>query len=100
MTSSAGIWQALKDVIDPETGIDVVDLGLIYSAAFDEAQRTASVVMTLTSRACPVGEAIREGVERRLSLLPGVAMVEVSLSFDPPWTPDRISPEGREKLQG
>lgn len=91
------VLRALRVVIDPELGIDVVSLGLVY-AATREGDR-ARVVMTMTTPACPLGESLtrdaREAVE---TLVPGVRHAEVELVFEPPWSPERMSPEAREQL--
>lgn len=87
---------ALHDVEDPEVGINIVDLGLIYAVARDDGAVT--VQMTLTSQGCPAGEYIMGGVRQRLTRLDGVASVDVDLVWDPPWSPEAISPEGREEL--
>lgn len=88
---------ALHEVDDPETGLSVVDLGLIYDVTVDPNDHVC-VQMTLTSRACPAGEMIRQGVERRLQMVPGVKEVCVEITFEPPWNPTRISAEGRAQL--
>ena len=87
---------ALHEVLDPETGVNVVDLGLIYGLSRDGG--AVRVTMTLTTRACPAGGAMVEGVKRRLEQLDGVSTVDVDVTFDPMWTPNRITPEGREQL--
>ena len=89
---------ALHDVLDPETGINLVDLGLIYGVGWDQATGEAEVQMTFTTPSCPAGEVMTEGVERRLSLVPGVRAVRVEVSFEPKWTPERITEEGRRAL--
>jgi metal-sulfur cluster biosynthetic enzyme len=89
---------ALADCYDPETGIPVTDMGLVYGLDWSEETKRVTVTMTLTTRACPMGDAIQSIVERRLSLVPGVAGVDVKLVFDPPWTPARITREGRMAL--
>lgn len=89
---------ALHEVYDPETGINLVDLGLIYGVKWAEDSGEAEVRMTFTTPACPAGDVMTDGVERRLSLVPGVRTVRVELSFEPAWTPDRISVEGRRAL--
>ncbi len=89
---------ALREVLDPETGLNLIDLGLIYEVGYRPDERALDVLMTLTTPACPAGEVIQYGVERRLRRLPGVDSVEVSVTFDPPWTPERITPEGRAQL--
>jgi metal-sulfur cluster biosynthetic enzyme len=99
---AASIEQAARDglleVHDPETDLNLVDLGLIYRLTYRTETRRLEVLMTLTTPACPAGEIIVDGVERRLSLLPEVDGVDVEVTFDPPWTPERISPEGRAWL--
>ncbi len=93
-----GILEALKDVFDPEIGVSVVDLGLIYRAT-----RTADgieVDLTLTTRACPLGELIVEEVRDRLSARFGKAgPVRVSLVWEPIWSPDLITEQGRAQLE-
>lgn len=89
---------ALHDVLDPETGINLVDLGLIYGVEWDSATGDVEVQMTFTTPSCPAGEVMTEGVERRLSLVPGVRAVRVEVSFEPRWTPERITEEGRRAL--
>lgn len=90
-------FEALRDVEDPETGLSVVDLGLIYDVRVG-SEGQVSVQMTLTTPACPAGEMITQGVERRLLLVPGVKEVSIDVTFEPRWTPDLISPEGRAQL--
>ncbi|MFO0983519.1 MAG: metal-sulfur cluster assembly factor [Planctomycetota bacterium] len=89
---------ALRDVLDPETGVNLVDLGLIYDV--DVEQDGAVVVtMTLTTPACPAGDAIARGVVQRLQRVAGITAGRVVLTFDPPWTPERITAEGRRLLE-
>jgi metal-sulfur cluster biosynthetic enzyme len=89
---------ALRDVEDPETGLSVTDLGLIYDVGYDAEEQRLDVRMTFTSPACPAGDVMQDGVERRLMLVHGVKCVNVEVTFDPPWTPARISAEGRRQL--
>ncbi len=93
----AEIVRALRAVIDPELGIDVVSLGLIYAAERDGS--TARVTMTMTTPACPMGSMMvddaREAVETTVS---GIEHAEVELVFDPQWTPERMSDEARRAL--
>ena len=92
------LWAALHDVPDPETGLDIVDLGLVYEASFDAASAIARVVATFTTPACPAGEVIADAIVRRLGRIPGVADVALEITFEPRWTPARISPAGRAQL--
>lgn len=96
MIGETEVMSALRKVYDPETCLNVVDLGLIYGVAVQDG--AVEVSMTLTTPACPAGEAIRDGVDRALRSLPGVAAVDVEVTFEPPWTPERISAEGRAAL--
>ena len=95
------LGEALHEVLDPETGVNVVDLGLIYDVERRPAEGDGlvRVTMTLTTPACPAGESIMEGVRRRLLRVDGVHQVEVDLVFEPRWTPACITPAGREELE-
>ena len=89
---------ALQDVVDPEIGLNVVDLGLIYQLDFDEEGNCIFCRMTLTTQFCPMGESITDAATETLrSAFPGNE-VSVELTFDPPWSHERISPEGQEFL--
>ena len=87
---------ALKGVKDPELGLDLVVLGLIYEIKV-EGDRVEAV-MSLTSPMCPVAGQIVEEVQAAIEGVDGIASAEVELTFDPPWTPDRISPLIRASL--
>ncbi len=89
------LLKLLKDVVDPELGINVVDLGLIYE--IEERGEKIFVRMTLTSPMCPLGAFIVEEVERKLKEATGKD-VEIEITFDPPWSPDRMSAEAKKKL--
>jgi metal-sulfur cluster biosynthetic enzyme len=82
------VAQALRDVFDPELGMSVVDLGLIYDVKI-HADRVR-ITMTLTTEGCPLHDAMTEWVRQAVAKIPGVEDVEVAIVFDPPWTPDRI----------
>ena len=92
------LTNALYDVLDPETGLNLVDLGLIYGVSFSAESGKALVTMTFTTPACPAGDVMMEGVQRRLLQEPGVEEVDVDVTFSPAWTPERITPEGRSQL--
>lgn len=96
--NSYHLVDALYDVLDPETGLNLVDMGLIYDVSFQPEDGEVKVVMTLTTPACPAGGVMHEGVQRRLMAIPGVRHVEVELSFEPRWSVDRISEEGKRQL--
>ena len=90
------ILEALKDVVDPELGINVVDLGLVYGVHVDEESR-AVVDMTLTSAACPLTDVIQD--QTRSALEGIVTDVAINWVWMPPWGPDKITDDGREQLR-
>lgn len=87
---------ALRDVIDPELGLNVVDLGLVYGVEVDG--ENVRVRLTMTTPACPLGDHIVREAEERLRALAGVGDVHVELVWEPPWTPDRMSAEAKTML--
>ncbi|MFA4662613.1 metal-sulfur cluster assembly factor [Pyrococcus kukulkanii] len=91
------ILEKLKEVIDPEIGIDVVNLGLIYELRINP-DNTVYIKMTMTTPGCPLTLWILRAVEEKVLEIPGVKDVEVELTFDPPWTPDRMSDEAKRRL--
>ena len=91
----ADVEEAMRDVIDPELGINVVDLGLVYGVAFDGA--TAVIDMTLTSAACPLTDLIESQSAAALEGL--VDSFRISWVWMPPWTQDRITDDGREQMR-
>ncbi len=92
----AAIEEALRDVIDPELGINVVDLGLLYGIAI-EPDGTVVLDMTLTTAACPLTDVIEEQASQALAYI--VDKVRIQWVWLPPWGPDKITPEGREQLR-
>jgi metal-sulfur cluster biosynthetic enzyme len=90
------VRNALKTVKDPELGLDLVVLGLIYDIKVEE--NNAHVVISLTSPLCPVAGQIVEDAKQAVLGVEGIAGAEVELTFDPPWTPERISPLIRSSL--
>jgi len=95
------IEEALKDVVDPELGINIVDLGLVYDLHID-AENVATIDMTLTSAACPLTDMIEEQVSAALVGGPDgglVADFKINWVWMPPWGPDKITDEGREQLR-
>lgn len=87
---------ALKSVVDPEAGLNIVDLGLVYDLALEDGRLVA--VITFTTEACPVGPRLAQEAENALAAAAGAVPVEVRVTFDPPWTPERITPDGRALL--
>ena len=92
----ADIEEAMKDVVDPELGINVVDLGLVYGIHVDEGTNVV-LDMTLTSAACPLTDVITDQTESALEGL--VNDVAINWVWMPPWGPDKITPDGREQLR-
>ncbi|GAA1955104.1 MAG: metal-sulfur cluster assembly factor [Catenulispora sp.] len=90
------VTEALRDVVDPELGINVVDLGLVYGLTVDDAN-IAVVDMTLTSAACPLQDVIED--QMRMALDGLVADFRVNWVWMPPWGPDKITDDGREQLR-
>jgi metal-sulfur cluster biosynthetic enzyme len=90
------ITEAMKDVIDPELGINVVDLGLVYEMKVDEAN-VAVLDMTLTSAACPLQDVIEDQARQVLADL--TSDVKINWVWMPPWGPNKITDEGREQLR-
>ena len=82
------VMVALQNVLDPELGMSVIDLGLIYGVEVDDGH--VRVTMTLTAPGCPIHDSMTEWVRRAVKEIPGITEVEVDITFDPPWTPDRI----------
>ncbi|MBI3455250.1 MAG: metal-sulfur cluster assembly factor [Candidatus Rokubacteria bacterium] len=83
------VTEALRSVFDPELGLSVVELGLIYGIEVEGGRVT--VTMTLTTPGCPIHDVMPEWVRQAVGTIPGVERVEVRLTFDPPWTPDRMT---------
>ncbi len=94
--SEADVLEALHDVVDPELGINVVDLGLVYGVSVDEAN-IATVDMTLTSAACPLTDVIED--QTRAALTELVADFRINWVWMPPWSPEKITDDGREMLR-
>jgi metal-sulfur cluster biosynthetic enzyme len=95
--ATAPLWHALREVMDPEIPVSLVDLGLIYDIR--QAGDVVDVDLTFTATACPCMAFIRFDIEERLQREPGVATVRIHEVWDPPWTKDRITPEGREAMR-
>jgi metal-sulfur cluster biosynthetic enzyme len=98
VTAREEVLDVLRAVIDPELGIDVVALGLIYDVAIDEHAGRVDVLMTLTVKGCPMHATIARDVDAALRSLLWVRDVAVRLTFDPPWSPARLSDEARALL--
>jgi metal-sulfur cluster biosynthetic enzyme len=95
------VWQELRQCFDPEIPVNIVDLGLVYamqSAPLPEGGHRVEVLMTVTSPACGMSEILRNEAEDRIRQLPGVREIEVAVTFEPPWTPERMTEDARMLL--
>lgn len=97
LPTSAALRARLGQVYDPEFGLSVTDLGLIYDVTVD-AWGGVVIVMTLTSMYCPAGDVILGGIKAAAESVAGVTAVDVRLVWEPMWTPERLSAEGRNQL--
>ncbi len=93
MPSQEEVVEALRQVEDPELGMDIVELGLFYDAEIDGDN--VKVNYTLTSMGCPAGAMIQEDIDRVVREIPGVGEVVSELTFDPPWSPERMSDDAK-----
>ncbi|MBE3576931.1 MAG: DUF59 domain-containing protein [Limnochordales bacterium] len=91
------VMEALKEVLDPELRLSIVDLGLVYDVDITEAG-DVTVTMTLTTPGCPLNEYLPAQVDEAVSRLEGVRHVDVNLVWDPPWNPDMMSDEAKLAL--
>ena len=96
MASIDEVTEALRDVIDPELGLDFVELGLIYDVEVEG--ETVKVTYTLTIPGCPIGPQVSEQIEEFVGELDGVADVQPTMTFTPPWTPERMSEDAKFAL--
>jgi metal-sulfur cluster biosynthetic enzyme len=95
------VLTALKDCYDPEIPVNIVDLGLIYDVRLEPApedKQDVTIDMTLTAQGCPAHVMIGEQVKSRVQQLPGVRSANVNVVWNPPWTPERLSPAARKQL--
>jgi len=93
MPTREELYEALRQVEDPELGMDIVDLGLLYDV--EVAGSHVKVTHSLTSMGCPAGPMIQEDIVRVAREVPGVEDVEIELTWDPPWTPERMSDDAK-----
>ena len=94
--------EAMRDVVDPELGVNVVDLGLVYGLDVDADANVAIIDMTLTSAACPLTDVIEDQARQALTGGPGLGLVDdirINWVWMPPWGPDKITDDGREQLR-
>jgi metal-sulfur cluster biosynthetic enzyme len=96
MVTVEDVQDALTNVIDPELGLDFVELGLIYEIEIDEGR--VHVTFSLTAPGCPIGPEVAEQIDEFVSELDGVESVSSTMVFTPPWTPDRMSDDAKFAL--
>ena len=96
MPTPEEVEDALSNVIDPELGLDFVELGLIYGVEIEEGD--VHVTFTLTTPACPIGPQVSEQIDEFVSEVEGVTSVTTSMVFSPPWTPDKMSEDAKFAL--
>ena len=97
MLNESTVRDALATVYDPEIGLDLITLGLIYGVDVSDAG-AVDIRMTLTTPGCPMERVIMEGIQHAVSKLNGVTAIGVNLVWDPRWSPDQITPEGQKVL--
>lgn len=93
--TAAQVLESLKQCMDPEIPINVVDMGLIYGVNV-ASDNKVDIKMTMTTRGCPLHDTLVNDVKRYVSKVPGVAGISVEIVWDPPWTPEKMSEEGRK----
>ena len=93
MPTREEVYEALRQVEDPELGMDIVELGLLYDVEVEGPK--VKVIHTLTSMGCPVGPMIQENVDQVVRAMPDVDDVEVELTWDPPWSPEKMSDDAK-----
>jgi metal-sulfur cluster biosynthetic enzyme len=93
MPTKEEVFEALRQVEDPELGMDIVELGLLYDV--EVAGPRVKITHSLTSMGCPAGPMIQEDINRTALEIPGIEDVEIELTWDPPWTPERMSDDAK-----
>jgi metal-sulfur cluster biosynthetic enzyme len=93
MPTKDEVYEALRQVEDPELGMDIVELGLLYDVEVHDHR--VKVTHSLTSMGCPAGPMIQEDINRVAREVPGVEDVEIELTWDPPWSPERMSDDAK-----
>lgn len=98
MLNKQTVTEALRQIIDPELHLNIVDLGLIYDIAIDHQSGVVEISMTLTSPGCPLSYVFEEWIPNAIKKIEGVQDVKIQLVWDPPWDPEKISEDAREEL--
>lgn len=97
MITQEAVLEALRDIYDPEIPVNIVDLGLIYGLELEDEDKV-HVTMTMTFPGCPASAYLHEEVRERVALLDGVESADVTVVWDPPWSPDMIAPHAKRML--
>lgn len=98
MIKKKDIEKVLKEIPDPEIGVSILDLGLIYNIDIDDATGKVEILMTLTTIGCPLFDHIAGPIREEVVKVKGVKEIEVLLTFEPAWTPDKMSEEAKMQL--
>jgi len=93
------VINALKQCMDPEVPLSVVDLGLIYGVSISD-KNDVNIKMTMTTPGCPLHDTLVKDVKKYLGMVNGIGNINVEIVWDPPWSPERMSPEAKEKIYG
>ena len=96
--NQAEVMDALRECYDPEIPVNIVDLGLIYELETDDETGNVHVMMTLTALGCPMAGEVIEEIEMRVGQVENVKSCKVDLTFDPPWSPDRMTEDAKWEL--
>lgn len=96
--SKAEVMDALHECYDPEIPVNIVDLGLVYNVDINEEVGNIHIMMTLTSMGCPMAGEVMSEVEMRVTQVENVKSCKVELTFDPPWSPDRMTEDAKWEL--
>ena len=98
MINKSAVEKVLSEIPDPEIGVSLADLGLIYDIEIDDHKGKVEILMTLTSIGCPLFEQVAAPIRKEVGKIKGVKEVKVVLTFEPPWKPDRMSAEAKVQL--
>ncbi len=96
--NKAEVMDALQECYDPEIPVNIVDLGLIYNVAIDEEAGQVTITMTLTALGCPMAGEVVDEVQMRVQQVENVKNCKVEMTFDPPWSPDRMTEDAKWEL--
>jgi FeS assembly SUF system protein len=96
--NEAEVMDALRECYDPEIPVNIVDLGLVYGVEADDETGNVHVTMTLTALGCPLANEVVEEIEMRVGQVENVKSCKVDLTFDPPWSPDRMTEDAKWEL--